>query len=129
MLMNLHYRIRLPDHDWTVAPRHQLTPSVDAACLSSKDGDLEHSGASYIAQSHALVFDRLMTLSIFGQVTKDHIGQVKSIVIITVDEGPDENPRFPKTLVASIRTFKKIQSRCYVRSDPPSSSLLLFSLQ
>ena len=27
MLMHLDYRIRLPDHDWTVAPRHQLTPS------------------------------------------------------------------------------------------------------
>lgn len=26
MLMHLDYRVRLPDHDWTVAPRHQLTP-------------------------------------------------------------------------------------------------------
>ncbi|CAF1486541.1 unnamed protein product [Didymodactylos carnosus] len=32
---------------------------------------------------------------------------VKPIVVITVDEGPDENPRYPKTLSAAIGTFKK----------------------
>ncbi|CAF3398459.1 unnamed protein product, partial [Rotaria sp. Silwood2] len=40
MVMHLDYRIRLPDHDWIVAPRHQLIPSVYAACLLSEDGDL-----------------------------------------------------------------------------------------
>ena len=118
MLMHLDYRIRLPDHDWTVAPKHQLTPSVYAACLLSKDGDLGYSGPTYVAvrsakhdqsnaYSHAKDFDRLMQLKIFDQAAKDDTGQVKPIVIITVDGGPDENPRFPKTLVASIRKFKK----------------------
>jgi len=31
MLMHLDYRVRLPDHDWIVAPRHQLT----SKCLCS----------------------------------------------------------------------------------------------
>ncbi|CAF3356407.1 unnamed protein product [Rotaria socialis] len=118
MLMHLDYRIRLPDHDWTVAPRHQLTPSVYAACLLSEDGDLGYSGPTYIAvrsakhdqsnaDSHAVDFDRLVHLKEFEKVARDDTGQVKPIVIVTVDGGPDENPRFPKTLVASIRKFKK----------------------
>ncbi|CAF2873837.1 unnamed protein product [Rotaria sp. Silwood2] len=117
MLMHLDYRIRLPDHDWTVAPRHQLTPSVYAACLLSEEGDLGYSGPTYIAirsakhefssaETHATDFDRLVSLKEFEDVARDETGQVKPILITTVDGGPDENPRFPKTLVASIRKFK-----------------------
>ncbi|CAF4041373.1 unnamed protein product [Rotaria sp. Silwood2] len=118
MVMQLDYRIRLPDHDWIVAPRHQLIQSVYAACLLSEDGDLGYSGPTYIAirsakhdlstaASHALDFDRLVCLNEFEKVARDQTGQVKPIVIVTVDGGPDENPRFPKTLVASIKKFKK----------------------
>ena len=117
MLMHLDYRIRLPDHDWTVAPRHQLTPSVYAACLLSEDGDLGYSGPTYIAirsakhdlssaGSHAADFDRLVNLKEFEKIARDEKGKIKPIVIITVDGGPDENPRFPKTLAASIKKFK-----------------------
>ncbi|CAF4894135.1 unnamed protein product, partial [Rotaria sp. Silwood1] len=118
MLMHLDYRVRLPDHDWTVAARHQLTPSVYAACILSEDGDLSYSGPTYIAirsakhefstaESHALDFDRLICLKEFEEAALDETGQVKPIVIATVDGGPDENPRFPKTLVSNIRKFKK----------------------
>ncbi|CAF2616168.1 unnamed protein product, partial [Rotaria sp. Silwood2] len=118
MLMHLDYRIRLPDHDWTVAPRHQLIPSVYAACFLSDDGDVGYSGPTYIAirsakhdfssaQTHASDFDRLVGLKEFEKVAHDETGQVKPILIITVDGGPDENPRFPKTLVASVIKFKK----------------------
>ncbi|CAF1291047.1 unnamed protein product [Rotaria sordida] len=118
MLMHLDYRVRLPDHDWTVAPRHQLTPSVYAACFLSEEGDLGYSGPTYVAirsakhefssaESHALDFDRLICLKEFEEVARDETGQVKPILIVTVDGGPDENPRFPKTLVSNIRKFKK----------------------
>ncbi|CAF1024873.1 unnamed protein product [Rotaria sordida] len=118
LLMHLDYRISLPDHDWVVAPRHQLIPSVYAACLLSQDGDIGYSGPTYIAvrsarhdlstaDSHATDFDRLVSLKEFEKVARDETGQVKPIVIVTVDGGPDENPRFPKTLVSSIRKFKK----------------------
>ncbi|CAF3108249.1 unnamed protein product [Rotaria sp. Silwood2] len=118
MLMHLDYRVHLPDHDWIVAPRHQLTPSVYAACILSEDGDLSYSGPTYIgirsakhefstAESHTLDFDRLICLKEFEEVACDETGQVKPILIITVDGGPDENPRFPKTLVSNIRKFKK----------------------
>ena len=134
MLMHLDYRIRLPDHDWTVAPRHQLTPSVYAACLLSEDGDLGYSGPTYIAirsakhdlssaESHATDFDKLVGLKEFEKVARDEHGNVKPIVIITVDGGPDENPRFPKTLVASIRKFKKYNlDAMFVLTHAPGQS-------
>ncbi len=37
------------DHDWTVAPKHQLTASLYEACLLSEDGDLDYSGPTYVA--------------------------------------------------------------------------------
>jgi hypothetical protein len=59
------------------------------------------------ADSHAIDFDRLVCLKGFEKVARDETGQVKPILIITVDGDPDENSRFPKTLVANIRKFKK----------------------
>ena len=95
-----------------------LTPSVYAACLLSEDGDLGYSGPTYVAirsakhdqsnaDSHATDFHRFVDLKEFEKVARDETGEVKPIVIITVDGGPDENPRFPKTLVASIKKFQK----------------------
>jgi hypothetical protein len=52
-------------------------------------------------------FDRLVNLKEFEKVARDVTGQVKPIVIVTVDGGPDENPPFSKILAASIRKFKK----------------------
>jgi len=37
LLMHIEYCIQLPDHDWVVAERHKLIPSVYAACLIKKD--------------------------------------------------------------------------------------------
>ncbi|CAF2310322.1 unnamed protein product [Rotaria sp. Silwood2] len=134
MLMHLDYRVRLPDHDWTVAPRHQLTPSVYAACMMNDNSDVGYSGPTYIAirsakhdrsdaSSHACDFDRLVGLKEFDKSARDYTGHVKPIVIITVDGGPDENPRFPKTLVASIRKFRKYNlDALFVLTHAPGQS-------
>ena len=47
-----------------------------------------------------------MKLQEFNTAALDSSNEVKPIVIITVDGGPDENPRFPKTLASSIDIFK-----------------------
>ncbi|CAF1644201.1 unnamed protein product [Adineta ricciae] len=134
MLMHLDYRVRLPDHDWTVAPRHQLTPSVYAGCMINDNNDVGYSGPTYIAirsakhdrsdaNSHACDFDRLVGLKEFEKSARDYTGQVKPIVIITVDGGPDENPRFPKTLVAAIRKFRKYNlDALFVLTHAPGQS-------
>ena len=117
LLMHLEYRIQLPDHDWVVADKHKLIPSVYAACII-KDGRVTYSGPTSIsirsgkhdsstAASHVADFDVLVSLDIFKNVACTNGGLVKPIVIITVDGGPDENPRYPKTLNAAYKLFTK----------------------
>ncbi len=76
-----------------------MGPTYIAICSSKHDLSS--------AESHGADFDRLPKLKEFEKVAYDDTGEIKAIVIITVDGDPDEDPRFPKTLVASIRKFKK----------------------
>lgn len=108
--------------------------SVYAACMVNENNDVGYSGPTYIAirsakhdrsdaNSHSWDFDRLINLKEFEKAARDYTGQVKPIVIITVDGGPDENPRFPKTLVASIRKFRKYNlDALFVLTHAPGQS-------
>lgn len=54
MLMHVDYRVQLPDHDWVVAARHKLIPSVYAGIAIKPEmfGDrsaVGYSGPTYIA--------------------------------------------------------------------------------
>ena len=121
IVMHMTYKIRLPDHEFVVATLYKLTPSVYVACeitkcSSKRDFNISYSGPMRIvirsgkhdsstAYTHGRDFDKLLTLGEFETVAiKD--GQVKPIVISFVDGGPDENPRFPKTLDVVIDHFK-----------------------
>lgn len=114
ILMHIEYRVQLPDHDWVIAERHKLIPSVYAACVI-KPGAVSYSGPTAIfirsgkhdsstAMTHAADFEELKQIPAFQPVMCIN-GSVKPIVIITADGGPDENPRFPKTLAAAYRAF------------------------
>lgn len=110
--MHLDYQVCLPDHDWVVAERHKLIPSVYAAVeVESVQFGIRtavgYSGPTYIAirsgkhdsstaSSHALDFQTLLELDEFRKFAKTPAGDVKPDVIITVDGGPDENPRYAK---------------------------------
>ena len=83
MLMHFDDRVRLPNHEWTVAPRHQLTSGKKDFWRSSTQ------------------------VKIFDRTARDDTTQVKPIAFITVDGGSNENPRFPKTLAAAIRKFRE----------------------
>ena len=129
IVMHMDYKIRLPDHDFAIAERHKLIPSVYAACEikpnTFKDA-LTYSGPTYIAIrsgkhdtsnafTHAQDFEHLLTLPSFESCVKDTVtGQVKPIVIVSVDGGPDENPRFPKTLSVAVDRFKTHDLDVYV---------------
>ena len=52
MLMHMEYQVTLPDHDFVVAPKHKLIPSVigDMKLVKSKDLTIDavtYSGATY----------------------------------------------------------------------------------
>jgi hypothetical protein len=106
ILMHVHYRISLPNHDWVVASRHKSVPSVYAA-LSVGEQEVGNSGPTFItirsgkhdsstAASHSVDFMALEKLPEFETAMKTTGGQVKPVVLILVDGGPDENPDMPK---------------------------------
>lgn len=114
-------RVRFADHDFPVGPKHKLIPSVYAALTiePGTSGDpklVTNSGPTYVAirsavhssstaYSHSLDFSRLYSLKEFEKtmLTKDL--QAKPVAMIFTDGGPDENPRFKKTIAAAIDHF------------------------
>jgi hypothetical protein len=102
--------------------------------MMNENNDVGYSGPTYIAirsakhdrsdaNSHTCDFDRLVGLKEFEKSARDYTGQVKPIVIITVDGGPDENPRFPKTLMAGIKKFRKYNlDALFVLTHAPGQS-------
>lgn len=115
--MHVQYRIQLPDHDWVIAAKHKLIPSVYAACVFGSDGCVSYNGPTYIAvrsgkhdhsgaDSHLQDFYQLLKAEEFAEQIKTDNGDIKPVIAVTVDGGPDENPRFPKTLQAWAEVFK-----------------------
>lgn len=109
MLMHLEYKVRLPDHDFVVAKGHKLIPSVYAlmAIKENQMGDpkaVTYSGPTYItirsakhcgstAYSHAKDLQVLLDKDFVQDHVRTSNGDIKPVVILVVDGGPDENPR------------------------------------
>ncbi|CAH2100804.1 unnamed protein product [Euphydryas editha] len=86
LLMHMEYRIKLPDHDWVIAERHKLIPSVYVGIkiTSSMLGQPQavgYSGPTYIAirsgkhssstaNTHAQDFETLLELEEFRPLAK-----------------------------------------------------------
>lgn len=120
-LIHVEYRVSLPDHDWVVAAKHKLIPSVYDGIKIQKDGiwsqaAVGYSGPIYIAirsvkhssstaYAHGLDFERVLQLPEFDELSKKHDGVVKPVLIFTVDGGPDENPRYQKTIEVGVHHF------------------------
>lgn len=123
LLMHMEYRVSLPDHDFVVAQRHKLIPSVYAGLVIKDKGfgqkdAVTYSGPSYVAIrsgkhdsstafTHAADFNRLYELPEFDLITKRPDSTKKPVCIVLTDGGPDENPRYIKTILCAIRHFKE----------------------
>ena len=122
LIMHVDNEIRLPDHDFVKATKHKLTPSVYSACeihttFSKVAPEICYSGPTCIAirsgkhdsstaYSPGRDFDHVLRLEEFQSIVKNE-GEVKPVAMIFSDGGPDENPRFPKTLDVAVQHFKK----------------------
>ena len=121
-VMHVSYEIRLPDRDFVKATKHKLTPSVYAGCeIRSPSAwaypKISYSGPTYVvirsgkhdsstAYLQGKEFNHVMEMKEFQELMKvDSL--TKPIAIVLCDGGPDENPRFPKTLHVSIHHFKE----------------------
>ena len=110
MFMHMEYQVTLPDHDFIVAPKHKLMPSVigDMKLVKSKDltnNAVNYSGATYLvirSARHSASFAyfqdmmRVHSLPEFSTGFQTDRHEEKKAMIVTVDRGPDENPRYLK---------------------------------
>ena len=63
----------------------------------------KHSGSS--AYHHLHDMKRIRSLDIFDDSFDNDAGELKPVMIVTVDGGPDENPRYTKTIECAIDYF------------------------
>lgn len=137
--MHMEYRVKLPDHDWVVAERHKLIPSVNAfmEIAQNQIGDplaVKYSGPTYIsirsgkhssstAVSHANDFERVINHPEFKYISEFSDGGVKPVLIIISDGGPDENPRYDKVKRCAISHFKKFNlDAVFLATNAPGRS-------
>lgn len=99
ILMHMEYRVRLPDHDFVVAERHKLIPSVYACIEIRREGEgnpsaVSYSGPTYVAirsgkhcsstaETHSADLDRLTDLPEFKRFIKSREGSIKPVFICT----------------------------------------------
>lgn len=123
ILMHVQYRIQLPDHDWIIADRHKLIPSVYAILVIKEYGlgnkeAVTYSGPTLViirsgkhdssnAASHAIDFEYMLNNDDFKNFCRTGEDLVKPVIIIETDRGPDECPRYPKVIAHSILLFRK----------------------
>lgn len=121
LVMHMEYQVKLPDHDFVVANRHKLIPSVYGGLVIQKKffGEkqaVSYSGPTYCAirsgkhdsstaESHAEDFDHLYDIPAFKNILYRDNDTKKPVCIILSDGGPDENPRFIKTVHHAIDHF------------------------
>ena len=139
ILMHLDYRVKLPDHDFVVAEKHKLIPSVYAGIVIKKDGEgkpeaVTHSGPTYVAirsgkhsssnaETHATDIHRLSEIPAFENFMRTREGFVKPVFIFTCDGGPDENPRYERVIVSAIQHFKDFDlDAIYIATNAPGRS-------
>ena len=119
LLMNLRYKVSLPDHDFVVSTKHKLTPTVlglrkienypvgDRACVKFSGPtyiqvkSLKHTASNAFVQAE-LVDEVLDKEPDYTQIKVGDTVMCKPVVILTTD-GHD-GPRFPSTraVMASI---------------------------
>ena len=139
ILMNLEYRVKLPDHDFVIASGHKLTPSVipglDISSSKLLNGSVSYSGPTYIgirsgkhdssvAATHAADLRYLYdNVAEFRSILYRADGTKKPILIIFIDGGPDENPRYRETIRYSCSNFCKFNlDALYIATQAPGRS-------
>lgn len=138
IVMNMDYEVKLPDHDFVVAAGHKLTPSVIAGLevLAGKfENGVTYSGPTYIgirsgkhdssvAATHAADLRNLYAnVSAFKPFLFRDDGLAKPIVVIFVDGGPDENPRYKETIKFACQNFIELQlDALFISTQAPGRS-------
>ena len=123
ILMSMRAKVRLPDHDFPLGPRHLLVPSVMAECSIDEENGVGYCGETYVAirsskHNNSSAFSHQQDLRRM-KVLLPEIFRDKAVLIKSVDGGPDENPRFVKNQLMNIKTFKVLHQNKFHFSQNP----------
>ena len=119
LLMHMEYKVILPDPDHVAASQQKLIPSViddmqvrengfsgDAITYSDPTycaiRSAKHSGTS--AYHHLQDVKRILSFDIFDRSFKNN-SEAKPVMIVKVDGGRGENPRYTKTIECATDYF------------------------
>ena len=125
ILMSLRARVRLPDHDFKVGSKHLLVPSVSAVCDIDPKTGVTYSGKTYIAirsakHNGSTAFSHTEDMIKFSQLQPEtfHLAgsetEYKPVLVVGVDGGPDENPRFHNNINMGCKTMIHFNLDCYI---------------
>ena len=110
MIMHMDYQVTLPDHDFVAGSKHKLIPMAidDTEVVKRKDltndaasysvptyiaiRSAKHSGSS--AFQHLRSMNKVRFLPKFTNSFQDKSFKEKKVMIVTVNGGPDGNPRY-----------------------------------
>lgn len=138
LIMRLDYDVSSVDSQTSPMSntRHQLTPCVYAASIIDETGLIGTAGPTYISvrsakhdrlthESHARDFDHLVELKEFEKFARDHLGRVKPIIVMSVDNlGTENNTRYLRTLSTAIDRFKKYNlDALFIVNQAPGQAL------
>ena len=110
-VMHMEYEVQLPNHNFVVASKHKLVPSVYAACeiqttSARSQPEISHTGLLYItihslkhesstAFTHGCDFDHVLELEELASVAKNG-DQVKPLYLPSLMAGPVKIHDCPK---------------------------------
>ena len=108
--MHMEYKVRFPDHNFVVGPRHTLIPAVYGLRQIKENGELSYSGNTFItirsgkhdsssAHTHAYDMKELFESSNLPE---------RPILVLSTDGAQDEVARYPKPLATAIYFFKHL---------------------
>jgi len=138
VVMNMEYQVKLPDHDFVIAAGHKLVPSVVAGltiAAGKLDNAVGYSGPTYIgirsgkhdssvAATHAADLRHIYEdVPEFRSILWQSSGLNKPVLVVFVDGGPDENPRYRETIKFACEHFKRLQlDALFVSTQAPGRS-------
>ena len=133
ILMHLEYKVMLPDHDFLIGEKYKLIPSVYAACLE-KDVEVCYNGPTFIsirsgkhdkscAETHSDNFERILQLKKIQDAALTPNKDVKPLVFVSVNGGPDEAPKNQQALAVWARQFENnVLDAVFVFTHAPGTS-------
>lgn len=138
LIMRLDYDISSLDSQTSsmTNTRHQFSPCIYGASIIDETGLIGTAGPTYISirsakhdrlthESHARDFDYLVQLKEFEKFARDHLGRVKPVVVMCVDNlGAENNTRYSRTLSSAIDRFKKYNlDALFIVNQAPGQTL------